>query len=260
MSILPKDERSIDDLPALKSRETEMSEPTQAEVKRRELDDEVARQLRTDIIVLKAQVEGRCGVSRAAWREATERVCAAAERSLAPATPTEPCGSYDLAETMDWVGQGLDVWKIRRPKWWKRIDGTPIPNDLTVVIAEVLTVRLREKAAAPPATQTGEVRKAAQRVRQGMTEVITEGHVSRITVDSRDVFLLCDYAEASAAPTPEPTGADEIVEACALVVEEPSKEIFLPRVEWEKIAAHRIRALKGKFTLAAQPGQKGERK
>jgi len=35
--------------------------------------------------------------------------------------------------------QGLEQWKAKphNAKWWRRIDGTPIPNDLLVNIAEV---------------------------------------------------------------------------------------------------------------------------
>jgi hypothetical protein len=34
--------------------------------------------------------------------------------------------------------QGLEKWKAKphNAKWWRRIDGTPIPNDLLVNIAE----------------------------------------------------------------------------------------------------------------------------
>lgn len=49
------------------------------------------------------------------------------------------------------VWQGLQDWKAKgwNKKWWKRIDGTPIPNDLTVCIAERISKELR--AIAPPA-------------------------------------------------------------------------------------------------------------
>lgn len=38
------------------------------------------------------------------------------------------------------VKDGLEIWKEKphNAKWWKRIDGTPIPNDLCVCIAERL--------------------------------------------------------------------------------------------------------------------------
>lgn len=38
--------------------------------------------------------------------------------------------------------QGLTVWreKPHNAKWWKRIDGTPIPNDLLSCIAEMFAV------------------------------------------------------------------------------------------------------------------------
>ena len=40
-------------------------------------------------------------------------------------------------EAMDAAQRGLKVWseKPHNKKWWRRIDGTPIPNDLLVCIA-----------------------------------------------------------------------------------------------------------------------------
>ncbi len=41
-------------------------------------------------------------------------------------------------EAMNVAERGLEAWR-RKPhnkKWWRRIDGTPIPNDLLVCIAE----------------------------------------------------------------------------------------------------------------------------
>lgn len=43
-----------------------------------------------------------------------------------------------FVQAMDAVERGLRVWreKPHNAKWWRRIDGTPIPNDLCVCIAE----------------------------------------------------------------------------------------------------------------------------
>jgi len=49
---------------------------------------------------------------------------------------------------------GMAEYKQRHPKWWKRMDGTPILNDLPVVLADALC---REKLyAAPPAAVAGQ--------------------------------------------------------------------------------------------------------
>jgi len=41
-------------------------------------------------------------------------------------------------EAMSLAERGLEIWKAKEhnAKWWRRIDGTPIPNDLLVNIAE----------------------------------------------------------------------------------------------------------------------------
>jgi hypothetical protein len=39
---------------------------------------------------------------------------------------------------------GMAEYKRRHPDWWKRMDGTPILNDLPVVIAETLATTTTE--------------------------------------------------------------------------------------------------------------------
>jgi hypothetical protein len=43
-----------------------------------------------------------------------------------------------LGEAIETAQRGLERWKAKphNAKWWRRIDGTPIPNDLIVNIAE----------------------------------------------------------------------------------------------------------------------------
>ncbi len=43
-------------------------------------------------------------------------------------------------EAMDIVDDGFETWKAKphNARWFKRIDGTPIPNDLKVNIALAL--------------------------------------------------------------------------------------------------------------------------
>ena len=45
-----------------------------------------------------------------------------------------------FVEALDACQRGLTLWrdKPHNFKWWNRIDGTPIPNDLLVCIAEIL--------------------------------------------------------------------------------------------------------------------------
>jgi hypothetical protein len=45
----------------------------------------------------------------------------------------------NFGEALDLAQEGLARWKDKEhnAKWWRRIDGTPIPNDLLVNIAEV---------------------------------------------------------------------------------------------------------------------------
>lgn len=46
----------------------------------------------------------------------------------------------DFVRALKLVELGFEQWKDKPPnaKWFKRIDGTPIPNDLCVCIAETL--------------------------------------------------------------------------------------------------------------------------
>jgi hypothetical protein len=46
----------------------------------------------------------------------------------------------DFVEAMKAAEAGLSTWreKPHNAKWWSRIDGTPIPNDLLVNIAEAV--------------------------------------------------------------------------------------------------------------------------
>src|ERR1700729_1116276 len=97
-----------------------MSEPTQAQV-------------RAAIVKFR---------DTACWLEEFEVICAAAERSLAPATPTP-----------EWE---LNVWRSLARGWLENCSdhrGEQIES-----LAQLLQHTAR--AAAPPATQTGEVRKA----------------------------------------------------------------------------------------------------
>ena len=43
-----------------------------------------------------------------------------------------------LFDAMKIATEGLETWRAKphNAKWWRRIDGTPIPNDLPIVIAE----------------------------------------------------------------------------------------------------------------------------
>ena len=55
----------------------------------------------------------------------------------------------NFMQAMDIVEEGFRIWreKEHNAKWWKLIDGTPIPNDLAVSIAEAIC-----RASSPPIT------------------------------------------------------------------------------------------------------------
>ena len=44
-----------------------------------------------------------------------------------------------FVEALDACQRGLELWRDKpyNAKWWRRIDGTPIPNDMLVCIAEI---------------------------------------------------------------------------------------------------------------------------
>lgn len=61
-------------------------------------------------------------------------------RSEPSTTEREPDG-FRLHEAMELVGQGMEKYARDHPKWWKRINHTPIPNDLKCVIARAVWMR-----------------------------------------------------------------------------------------------------------------------
>jgi hypothetical protein len=58
--------------------------------------------------------------------------CRRKNRGMLPPATLGPC--------LGLRRRGLNRWKDKEhnTKWWRRIDGTPIPNDLPVNIAEVI--------------------------------------------------------------------------------------------------------------------------
>lgn len=56
----------------------------------------------------------------------------------------------DFQEALETATHGLETWRAKphNARWWRRIDGTPIPNDLLVNIAEAF-VSLRAATANP---------------------------------------------------------------------------------------------------------------
>ena len=52
----------------------------------------------------------------------------------------------------DWIAvaqSGFETWKVKphNARWFRKIDGTPIPNDLTICIGEAFAERFRTLAA-----------------------------------------------------------------------------------------------------------------
>ena len=63
-------------------------------------------------------------------------------------------------EGEDWIGtaqQGFKAWKAKphNARWFRKIDGTPIPNDLTICIGEAFAARIRALAAENEALRKG---------------------------------------------------------------------------------------------------------
>jgi hypothetical protein len=61
-----------------------------------------------------------------------------------------------FVEAMSLAERGLEIWKAKdhNAKWWRRIDGTPISNDLLVNIAEEFARRGLVYASESPDTST----------------------------------------------------------------------------------------------------------
>ena len=56
------------------------------------------------------------------------------------------------AAAEDWIAvaqSGFETWKVKphNARWFRKIDGTPIPNDLTICIGEAFAERFRTLAA-----------------------------------------------------------------------------------------------------------------
>jgi len=93
------------------------------------MSDELRDELKKLVEILK-QPTGYMG--RAAVREAIESLLA---RTAQPVTQTDHESYFHIEAA---ARRGLMKWQEQphNAKWWKKIDGTPIPNDLVVCIAE----------------------------------------------------------------------------------------------------------------------------
>lgn len=62
----------------------------------------------------------------------------------------------DFHQALTIAQSGLETWKAKphNARWWRRIDGTPIPNDLLVNIAEAFVAAAREHS--PPRQVSGD--------------------------------------------------------------------------------------------------------
>lgn len=93
----------------------------------------------------------------AEYRDAADSVLFLARSSLIPDDAQLAVKSLSFMEAMNIVERGFDTWKDKphNAKWYNRIDGTPIPNDLRVNIAEAIchSDEIARLAAQPPAAQ-----------------------------------------------------------------------------------------------------------
>jgi hypothetical protein len=64
---------------------------------------------------------------------------------------------WGYAEIATLAEEGLFIWRSKphNAKWWSRIDGTPIPNDLVSCIAECIATALAGRAALAPPAESG---------------------------------------------------------------------------------------------------------
>lgn len=69
-------------------------------------------------------------------------------RSFFPEHPTpEDADKQQFVAVLGAVQDGFNAWaaKSHNKKWFKQIDGTPIPNDLAVCAAEAVVRMLRNR-------------------------------------------------------------------------------------------------------------------
>ena len=120
---------------------------------------------------------------------------------------------------------GFEAWaaKPHNAKWFRRIEGTPIPNDLPVCIAQAFSDALAARSA-PEAGKAVDMRSVIHRVLcdYRLSNFVFEGEgdpyclVDMVTPDGRginegedELFLLADEIAASLASSPAPTGAED---------------------------------------------------
>ena len=70
---------------------------------------------------------------------------------------TTPKG-MKMTENLDWIAiaqRGFEAWKAKphNARWFRKIDGTPIPNDLTICIGQAFADELARRP--PPAVEGG---------------------------------------------------------------------------------------------------------
>lgn len=64
-----------------------------------------------------------------------------------------------MVENLDWIAiaqRGFEAWKAKphNARWFRKIDGTPIPNDLTICIGQAFADELARRSP-PPAVEGG---------------------------------------------------------------------------------------------------------
>jgi hypothetical protein len=194
----------------------------------------------------------------------------AAEHSPAAATPTEP----QCAEKEE-IGGFFDDMLPRRAA----PPATPIIKATLHDAGRLKPVPYVEDAA-PPATQTGDVRKGLTELReiveQAIDGFVDGGNYVLTYSDIREQLVRLESLAASAAPTPEPTGADDDSIECPMCLRgrllppiDPDTEAAIQIITGDAltnreatkldkfITALRLRRKRRKRALAAQPGQKG---
>lgn len=110
-----------------------------------------------------------------------------------------------MTENLDWIAiaqRGFEAWKAKphNARWFRKIDGTPIPNDLTICIGQAFADELARRSP-PPAVEGG----WRELLREALPHVIEsadyddEGRVGNAVEAARDLVSRID---AALAPTP----------------------------------------------------------
>ena len=98
----------------------------------------------------------RLSLAVAGWATAVANEGGRGDRHAAPSAPAEPpkVPSLDFVTAMGIARSGFQDWatKPHNSRWVRKIDGTPIPNDLLVTVALAFVAAAASPDAPPPSS------------------------------------------------------------------------------------------------------------